>query len=167
VNSPNPTRPGNTQGMAFQWTPRDCRVKVLKAGSVQYTNATASAIARAVSNRDSARNCLKTSFHRTQHLADAHFLCAFGGACGGEVHEINTSDQEHEDGYDAENIYILNVSVCFQFPVKVGMQVDIRQWLEEEADVVTFFPEVLEGNAHCLWQLGADIFVYFLRQFCL
>src|SRR5215475_6232636 len=69
------------------------------------------------------------------YFADADLFGPEGGAGGGEVHIVDASDQQDEDGDGAEDIDATDVAVLPDLFVEVGAEVDIGQALEEELGI--------------------------------
>ena len=61
-------------------------------------------------------------FFRAQDLADANFLCPFGGPGRGEVHKVYAGDEQHEDGDAAQDIKRGGIADIRHFVIEVGMQ---------------------------------------------
>ena len=66
-----------------------------------------------------------------QHFPHADFLRSAGGAGGGKVNEIHAGDQQDEDGQAGEDVHVPDTAVRPDFGFHVGMQVDIRDGLQE------------------------------------
>jgi len=103
---------------------------------------------------------------RAGDLADAHFLCAVGGAGGAEVHEIDAGDQEDEHGNDGEDVYELDIAVGFEFTRLIGMEVHVGEGKDFAPEMITRFLEVgARSVEHCLESranIAVDYFVYIL-----
>ena len=78
---------------------------------------------------------------RPDGLADAHFLCAFDGAGRGEVHKIDTGDEEDEQRDDSEQPDILDAAAF-----GIAIAEDIVQVGLVEALHAQFQPEACVGG---------------------
>src|SRR6185437_16294813 len=64
---------------------------------------------------------------RPQHLADADLTGTGSRPCGGQVHEVDTGDEQDEDGDGAEDIDVFDVAVVRELVGTMGMEMDIRE----------------------------------------
>ena len=95
-----------------------------------------------LSRMDSVRNWRMRCPFVAGNLADAHFLCAVGGAGRAKVHEIDAGDQEDEHSDHGEDVYELDIAVGFEFTRLIGMEVHVGEGEDAAAEMITRFLEV-------------------------
>ena len=79
---------------------------------------------------------------RSQHLSQSHFTSAGGKPGSRQVDEVDTSDDQDEEGDGRKNVDVVDVAVRARFMLEIGTEMDVRYRLQEEIETAAAFLEL-------------------------